>query len=102
MFNESIMNIYRITSDSWHTECEISNDRRELQVDIGSTQHVSSPKYLIATFQTHNRTGSPNKARNPAVFDTSHVTKNFVEIDEVRYPRDGVFTSFEENSYLDQ
>ena len=84
-----------------YTERKISNDGRELQVDIGSAQHINSPKYLIGATQTNDR-GTPNKARNPAVFDTNHVTKYFVEIDGVRYPKDGVLTNFEENSYLDQ
>ena len=39
MFNESIMNNYTITFDSWYTERKISNDGRELQVDFGSAQH---------------------------------------------------------------
>ena len=38
MFNEAIMNNYTITFDSWYTERKISNDGRELQVDIGSAQ----------------------------------------------------------------
>ena len=84
MFNESIMNSYTITFDSWYTERKISNDRRELQVDIGSAQHVNSPKYQIAAFQTTNRIGVPDKANNIAVFDTNHVTKYFVEIHGVR------------------
>ena len=41
MFNESIMNNYTITFDSWYTERKISNDGRELQVDIGSAQHIN-------------------------------------------------------------
>ena len=32
----------------------------------------------------------------------NNVTKYFVEIDGVRYPKDWVLTNFEENSYLDQ
>ena len=102
MFNESIMNNYTITFDSWYTERKISNDGRELQVDIGSAQHINSPKYLISAFQTNART-TPNKASNPAIFDDNHVTKYFVEIDGIRYPKeDGVLINFEENSYLDQ
>ena len=101
MFNESIMNNYTITFDSWYTERKISNDGRELQVDIGSAQNINSPKYLISAFQTSART-TPNKAGNPAIFDYNNVTKYFVEIDRVRYPKDGVLTNFEENSYLDQ
>ena len=101
MFNEAIMNNYTITFESWYTERKISNDGRELQVDIGSAQHINSPKYLISAFQTNART-TPNKAANPAIFDSNHVTKYFVEIDGVRYPQDGVLTNFEQNSYLDQ
>ena len=37
-----------------------------------------------------------------AIFDDNHVTKYFVEIDGIRYPKDGVLIKFEENSYLDQ
>ena len=95
------MNNYTITFDWWYTERKISNDGRELQVDIGSAQHINSPKYLIFAFQTNART-TPNKAANPAIFDDNHVTKYFVEIDGVRYPKDGVLVNFEENSYLDQ
>ena len=101
MFNEAIMNNYTITFDSWYTERKISNDGRELQVDIGSAQHINSPKYLISAFQTNART-TPNKASNPAIFDNINVTEYFVEIDGIRYPSDGVLTNFEANSYLDQ
>ena len=101
MFNEAIMNNYTITFDSWYTERKISNDGRELQVDIASAQGINSPKYLISAFQTNART-TPNKASNPAIFDDNNVTKYFVEIDGVRYPKDGILNNFEENSYLDQ
>ena len=102
MFNESIMNNYTNTFDSLYTERKISNDGRELQVDIGSAQKINSPKYLIGVFQTQNRIGVPNKANNIAIFDTNLVTKYFVEIDAARYPRDGGSTTCEEISYLDQ
>ena len=61
MFNESIMSNYTITFDSWYTERKISNDGRELQVDIGSAQHINSPKYPRVISQTQNRIGVPNK-----------------------------------------
>ena len=96
------MNSYTITFDSWYTEGKLSNDGRELQVDIGSAQHVNSPKFLIAAFQTHNRIGIPHRANNIAMFDNNPVIKYFVEIDGSRYPRDGVLTNFDKNSYLDQ
>ena len=101
LFNESIMKNYTITFDSWYTERKISKDGRELQVDIGSAQKINSPKYLISAFQTIART-TTNKAVKPAIFDDNHVTKYFVEIDGVRYPKDGVIINFEEYSYLDQ
>ena len=101
MFDEAIMNIYTITFDSWYTERKLSNDGRELQVDIGSAQHINSPKNLTSAFQTNART-TPNKASNPAIFEDNHVTKYFVEIDGIRYPKGGVIINFEENSYLDQ
>ena len=101
LFNESIMNNYTITFDSWYTERKISKDGRELQVDIASAQGINSPKYLISAFQTIART-TANKAVNPAIFDSNHVRKYFVEIDGIRYPKDGVLINFEENSNLDQ
>ena len=101
IFNEAIMNNYTIKFDSWYTERKISNDGRELQVDIGSAQHINSPLYLITVFQTADRT-TANKNSNPAIFDNNNVTKYFVEIDGIRYPKDGVLTNYETNSYLDQ
>ena len=79
MFDEAIMNIYTITFDSWYTERNFSNDGRELQVDIGSAQHINSPKNLISAFQTNART-TPNKASNPAIFEYNHVTKYFFKL----------------------
>ena len=102
MFNESIMNNYTITFDLWYTERKISTDGRKLQVDFGSAQHVNSPKYLIAAFQTHNRIGTPKRANNIAAFDNIHVIKNFVEIDGARHPREAALTIFERSSCLDQ
>ena len=101
MFNEAIMNNYTITFDSWYTKRKISSDGRELQVDIGSAQKINSPKYLISAFQTNART-TACKNVNPAIFDHNHVIKYFVEIDGVRYPKDGVLIIFEQNSDLDQ
>ena len=75
LFNESLMNNYRITFDSWYTESEISNDGKEVQTHIGSAQNINSPKYLITVFQTNDRVRNPDKTCNPAVFDTNHGTK---------------------------
>ena len=77
MFNQSIKNNYTITYDSWYTERKLSTNGNELQVDIGSAQHVNSPKYLISAFQTANRIATPNKTNNIAIFDNVKVKKYF-------------------------
>ena len=102
LFNESIKNNYTITYDSWYTERNLSTDGNELQVDIGSAQHVNSPKYLIGAFPTEARIGTPNKNNILAIFDNVNVRKYFCEIDGYRYPKDGIITNFPENEYLDQ
>ena len=100
MFNQSIQN--NISYDSWYTDRKLSTDGNELQVDIGSAQHVNSPKLLIAAFPTAKRTLTTNIQNNVAILDHVNVKKYFVEIDGYRYPRDAVLTIFAENEYLDQ
>ena len=51
LFNESIGDTYTITYDSWYTERKLSTDGNELQVHIGSAQHINSLKYLIGSLQ---------------------------------------------------
>ena len=46
--------------------------------------------------------GVPNKANNVAVFDNLDVRKYFVDIDGVRYPRDGVSIGYTSNDSVDQ
>ena len=79
MFNEYIKNNNTITYVSWYTEHKLSTDGNELQVDIGSAQHVNSPKCLIAAFQTVKRTGTPNKANNVAIFENVNVRNIIVK-----------------------
>ena len=95
-------NKYTITYDSWYTERKLSTDGNEIQVDIGSAQHINSPKYLIASFQTVNRIRAHNKNINIAFFDNVNVKKCFCEIKGYRYPKDAVLNIFHENDYLDQ
>ena len=102
MFNESIKNNYTITYDSWYTERKLSTDGNELQVDIGSAQHVNCIKHLSGAFQTAERIATPNKNENIAIFDNVNVRKYFCEIDCHRYPKEAVLTIFLKNSYLDQ
>ena len=102
MFNESMKNNYTITYDSWYTERKLSTDGIELQVDIGSGQHVNSPNYLNVSFQTADRIAAPNMSTKIAIFDKVIVRKKFREIDGYRYPRDAVLTGFPENDNIDQ
>ena len=79
MCNESIKKNYTITYDSfvdeWYRERKLSTEGNELQVDIGSAQHVNSPKNLFASFQTAERTAAPNKNNNIAIFVNVDVKK---------------------------
>ena len=101
MFYESIQNKYRIFFDDLFTERRVVSDTIT-QVDIGSAQSVNSPKYLITAHQTAARINAPDKELNISGFEYLNVRKYFVEIDSVKYPRDGVLTNYGENDYIDQ
>ena len=101
MFNEATQNNYKISSDEWFTEKRLISDLL-VQHDIGSAQNVSSPKYMICAHQTSLRTTTPDEKINIAIFDNMDLPKYYVEIDSVRYPRDGVFVNNEENDYIQQ
>ena len=84
MFKESVKNKYTITYGSWCTERKITTDGKELQVDIGSAQHINIPKYRTASFQTVDRIGAHNKNNNITFFDNVRVKKKFCEVDGYR------------------
>ena len=46
IFNEATQNRYKISFDEWYTERRSISDTITL-LDIGSSQNVESPKYLI-------------------------------------------------------
>ena len=100
-FNESLQNNYRIFFDDWFTERRVVSDTIT-QIDISSAQQVNSPKYLIASQQTAARLNAPDKGLNISRFDNINVRKYFVEMDNIRYPRDAVLTNYNENDYIDQ
>ena len=102
MFNKSIQSSFTLSFDSWRTDRRIVNTGLEFQVDIGSASNINSPKYLIAAHQTQDRSNGANKTINNAIFDNLDVENYFVEIDGVRYPKDGVEVDYETNNYLDQ
>ena len=101
MFNESIQNNYKIFYDEWFTERRIISDTIT-QLDIGSSQNVQSPKYLIGAHQTRARADTINKNNNIAIFDHINLRKYYVEIDGIRYPRDNVLLNYEQNDYIEQ
>ena len=101
MFNEATQNNYKISFDEWYTERRIISDTIT-QMDIGTSQHVNSPKYLIGAHQTRIRADTANKNNNIAIFDNLNLQKYYVEIDSVRYPRDNVLINYEQNDYFEQ
>ena len=101
MFNEATQNNYKIIFDEWYTERRVISDTIT-QLDIGSSQNVQSPKYLIGAHQTRIRADTANKNNNIAVFDNLNLQKYYVEIDSVRYQRDNVLINYEQNDYIEQ
>ena len=71
------------------------------QFDIGSSQNVQSPKYLIGAHQTRTRSDTANKNNNIAIFDHVNLKKYYVEIDGIRYPRDSILVNYEQNDYIE-
>ena len=101
IFNEATQNIYKISFHEWYTERRVISDTIT-QMDIGRSQHVNSPKYLIGAHQTRTRADTANKNNNIAIFDNLNLQKYYVEIDSVRYPRDNVLVNYEQNDYIEQ
>ena len=61
---------------------------------------MSSPKNMICAHQTSLRTTTPDKRINISIFNNLDLQKYYVEIDSVRYPRDGVLVNYQENDYI--
>ena len=74
MFNESTQNNYKISYDKYYTERRVESDII-IQVDIGSSQQVNSPKHLIGAHQTRARAHTANKNNNFAIFDNLNLQK---------------------------
>ena len=54
MFNGATQKNYKISFDERYTEQRVTSDTIT-QLDIGSSQHVNSPKYLLGAHQTRTR-----------------------------------------------
>ena len=76
MFNEATQSIYERTFDDWYTERRIISDTIT-QMDIGSSQNVQGPKYLIGAHQTRIRADTANKKIILLYFIIS-ILKNFM------------------------
>ena len=101
MFNEATQNNYKISFDEWYAERRVISDTIT-QLDIGTSQHVNSPKYLIDAHQTRIRADTANKNNNIAIFDNLNLQKYYAEIDSIRYPRDSVLVNYEQNDYIEK
>ena len=100
IFNGATQNNYKLTFDEWYTERRVKSDTNT-QMDIGTSQHVNSPKYLIVAHQTQTRADTANKNNIIAIFDNPNLQKYYVEIDSVSYPRDTVLINYEQNDYIE-
>ena len=101
MFNEATQNNYKISYDEWFTERRVISDTIT-QLDIGSSQNVQSPKYLIGAHQTKDRIDGAISTKIVPIFDNLDLRKYFIEIDGQRYPRDSSLMNYEQNDYIEQ
>ena len=102
MFDDSIKNSFTLSFDSWSTDRKTVNTQLEYQVDIGTAQNINSSKYLIVFRQTAARVGVPNEKSIFAIFDILNVRHYPIDINGVRYLRDGVNIDYTSDDYLDR
>ena len=102
MFKDCIKNSFTLSIDSGDTDSKPVNTQLDQKVDLGSAQNINSPKFLMVTHQTDVRIRVPNNANNVADIDNLNVRKYHVDIDGVRYPRDGASIDNTLNDYVDQ
>ena len=74
IFNEATQNNYKISFDEWYTERRVISDTTT-QLDIGTSQHVKSPKYLIGAHQTRTRADTADKNNKIAIIDNPNLQK---------------------------
>ena len=101
MFSKATQNNYKTSYDEWFTERRVISDTIT-QLDIGSSQNVQSPKYLIGAHQTKDRIDGPISTKNVSIFDNLDLRKYYIEIDGQRYPRDSSLMNYERNDYIEQ
>ena len=101
MFNEASQNKYKISYDVWYTERRVISDMIT-EADIGSSQKVKSPLYLIGAHKTRARAETANKNINIAISDNLNLLKYYVEIDGQRYPKDSFLMNYVQNDCIEQ
>ena len=101
MLNEATQKNYKISYDEWFTERRIISDTIT-QLDIGSSQNVQRPKYLIGAHQTKDRIDGAISTKNVSIFDNLDLRKYYIEIDGQRYHRDSSLLNYEQNDYIEQ
>ena len=74
MFNEATRNNYKLSYDEYFTETRVISDQNT-QLDIGSSQNVQSPKYLIGAHQTRATADTAEKIINLLYLITSILKK---------------------------
>ena len=101
MFNEATQNNYKISYDEWFTERRIMSDTIT-QLDIGSSQNIQSPNYLIGAHQTKDRIDDAISTKNVSIIANLDLRKYYIERDGQRYPRDSSLMNYEQNDYSEQ
>ena len=102
MFHNSIENSFTLSLESWSTDRKTVDIQLEHQFGIGRAQKSKSPNYLIVAQQAATRIGVLIKANNVAVFDNLNMRNYHVDIDGMRYTRDGISFDYALNDYVDQ
>ena len=80
IFNEATQNNYKISYVEWFTDRRVISDTKT-QHDIGRSQNVQSPNYLIGAHQTKDRIDGAISIKNVSLFDNLDLRKYYIEID---------------------
>ena len=99
LFNEATQNNSKKSYDEYFTEGRVISDTIT-QLDIGTSQQVTSPKHLIGAHQTRTRADTSDKDKNNAIFDNLDLRKHSVQID-VNDILDSSLENYEENDYFE-
>ena len=102
MFNDSIKNIFTSFFVSRNTNRKTIDIQLVFQIDIGTAQNISSPKYKTVALQTATRIEIPTKVNIIAFFDNLIVRKCHVDIDRVRFPMYSVSGEYASIDYVDR